>query len=247
MKKIVFYSIVLCFQYISLAYGWEVRVLPVSRDPMTGQWNALFGHDVAGEWSDFKIEGTKEKKASFYAAQALEKQTHGAYRLSAKDIESSKASIRLANGDFLYAVPVNYISDPNLHKMMHRSVQRDLTKDFFVWLPMEELLQHRTVVKLFRGKEVYKVDQKFRSLMLQHWNKELAPALNARSDAKRFNIRETNNRLTRYIDGKPVPVLNQKITQARIIRTRLGVTPKQKTHNKIVAQSGRKVAKREYV
>lgn len=249
MKKIL--CILFFLQYNALIYSWKVNVLPVSRDPMTAQWNILFGRDAGGQWSDFKMEGDKEKRMYRSIAQGLEKQTHGAYKLNAQEIETRTVLLKLGDGNFLCAIPLEYISDPRLHSIMKKVESRDLTKDLFVWLPIEEVFKRRTVVKLFRGQEAYKVDQDIRSLVMQHWNRSLAPALNALADVKKINVPVVQNPSRRYIDSKQnvIAQSQQKVSQARKIRTlQKNVKLNTKKPNHVVAHASKqRVTGRENV
>lgn len=116
MKKLIFCIIVSYFQYSSLAYSWEVRVIPVTQDSMTGQWTGLFSHDVVYGWSDFRQRCSEEKEINNCISELLSKQTNGAYTISSQQLEKTRSYSKLANGDFIYCIPVEYISASHLHK-----------------------------------------------------------------------------------------------------------------------------------
>ena len=180
MKRVLYCIVIAYLQYISLSYGWEAHVIPVYKDARTNQWSGLFGHNTYYGWSDFKQSFSKQKKAPHSAAQALNKQTNGAFNITVEQIKKIKSYTQLANGDRAYFVPVKYVSAPNLHKKMNETVECDITNDKFVWLSMDEVFRHRTVVKLARGKtSLFVFDYTIRNLIKENWYSKILPELNA--------------------------------------------------------------------
>src|SRR5581483_6847440 len=145
MKKLLL-IVMMFLNYTIVLYAWEVHVIPVYKDPTTGSWSGLFGYNAKPSWSDFKRIGIAQSTLYCDIAQLLCQQTHNAYILNPYYIEKLSSYVRLANGDILYCVPVDYLSTTKLHKTMETAHERDLTKQKFFWAPIEEVLKHRTIV-----------------------------------------------------------------------------------------------------
>lgn len=230
MKKLILCIIVAYVQYSTVAYSLEVRVVPVNRDKMTGHWNGLFGHDIALGWSDFRQKCSDEKEIASSIADMLQRQTHSAYTISAQQIENTKSSLRLSNGDILYCIPVDYISAPTLHKKMEESKQRDLTKDRFVWIPMDEVLRRRTVVKVARGNtSLFVFDIATRNNIKEHWYTKMLPELNA-ADPKKPYQRRQSDAVKKYLEVK------KNNSEPKTVKSRMVASkklPESSKHSKI--------------
>jgi hypothetical protein len=211
MKKIILCSIALYLQYTSVSFGREVRIVPVNKDAMTGHWNGLFGHDCTFGWGEFRQRITEEADIHLAIMQSLQKQTHGVYSLSIEQIKNAQSYVQLANGDVLYCIPVDYISAPMLHKKMEASAQRDLTKDKFVWLPIDELLRRRTLIKCARGKtSLFVFDWGIKNLMKTYWHTSLLPQLHCVYSQKPFQFSQKDH-IKKYLENKQKPKQLKKV------------------------------------
>lgn len=194
---------VICFQYIIAAFGCEVHVIPVCKDTRTNIWSGLFGRNAGLDWSSFKQYCEFECDAAECAAQLLYHQTNGAYKVSKQDLEKI-AHVEVSNGSHIYCVAVDFISAPMLHKKMRKPLDPRLTKDQFAWIPMDELMRRRTVVKLAREHMLqYKFDNTFRRMLKDVWYTKILPELQAGYYKKMPNPWYTNLRTRDAITCRP--------------------------------------------
>lgn len=179
MKKAIV-IILFSLQYTSLLVAREVRVVPLYQERLTGKWCGLFAHDSGGMWSTIKQRMDGAGDALTCALEALKKQTNGVYSLDKETMQKFESSITLKNGDVLCCLPVKHMTVPVLQKKMIKSVEQDTQKDKFVWLPMEDVLSHVTVVKIIRNMTMrYKFETITRTVLKSYWESLLQPRLNA--------------------------------------------------------------------
>lgn len=211
MKKLIFCIIAVYLQYSSLTYSWEVRVIPVYRDTMTGHWSGLFSHDIVYGWSEFRQKCFDEKGICSCISQMLSQQTNGAYIISPQIVEKIQSRSRLDNGDIIYCIPVEYISTAQLHKKMEESPERNLTNDKFAWIPIDEVLRHRTVVKVARGNSsLFVFDFDTRNIIKEFWPKKLLPALSADNPRKKHQPLQSET-VKRYLEVKQNKIASKEI------------------------------------
>ena len=74
--KYLFTYIYLYINIMEAPTKWRGRVLPVSLNKLTNEWNILLGHDRSGYWSDFSLPGKKGISAQNIAQHALYYQTN---------------------------------------------------------------------------------------------------------------------------------------------------------------------------
>lgn len=203
MKKFTYCIILLYLQFNSLSFAWQVRVVPVYKDTMTGQWSGLFGHTAAHKCSDFNQEGQDPEQGAHCAAKILEKQTHGRYVVSSEELAKIKSRLTLDNGDVLYFVPVEYASGPELYARKQKAAKLNMVEptrtDHYVWIPFEELLARKTIIKMARDRTFfYTFNNDIQTIIEARWDNEILPSLNA------MNYKNTQKVLITKKSAKPI-------------------------------------------
>jgi len=172
--------ILFVLQYTTVTVCKEVHVVPLYQERLTGRWCGLFARDAGGLWSTFKQTMADGTDALTCALRALKEQTNGVYSLDKQSMQKVCAEITLNNGDVVCCLPVKHMTIPLLQRKMVSSVEQDTKKDNYIWLPMEDLLAHTTIVRMARNLMLqYKFDGATKALFKNHWLSFLQPHLNA--------------------------------------------------------------------
>ncbi len=248
MKKIITLFLVI-LQYTTLIISKEVHIVPLYQERLTGKWCGLFGRDAGGLWSTFKQKIEQESDADMLtsALQTLKEQTNGVYSFEKEGMQKLQSSIAFRSGDVVYCVPVEHMTIPMLQRKMVSSVDQDIRKDKFVWIPMEELLSRTTIVRTARNMKMrYKFDNFTKSVFNNHWESLLQPQLNAavnREKALAYAKRDEKKvayrakRVTKPAEQKPVV----EIAKVQTKRNRLATSHR---HNRYTTKSMKVAAKK---
>lgn len=176
MKKFLL-LLLFIIQYSANTFSREAHVIPLYQERLTNKWCALFAHDAGGLWSMFSKEFVNDKDALTYAMQALKEQTNGVYSFSEENLYSTLA---LENGDKVYCVPVKHMTIPMLNKKVTSSVDQNVKKDKYLWLPIEDVLARNTVTKMARNvTSRYRFNTITKAVFKNYWEPYFQPDLNA--------------------------------------------------------------------
>lgn len=195
MKKIIL--LISLIEYSAILFSKEVHVVPVYQERLTNKWCALFAHDAGGLWNMFKQEFDSNDNVFECAARALQEQTNGTYKFDSKDLQH-QPSLTFNNGKLVVCcIPVKHMTLPMLNKKMASSLDQNVIKDKYLWLPVDDILARTTVVKTARNMTMrYKFDGITRAVFKQHWESYFQPRLNAQVNKQ--------NALALLKKGKPV-------------------------------------------
>jgi len=176
-KLLFFFSFLMMHHF---AYGWIGRVLPVSYDKSSGQWNILLGHDKGTDtWSDFKGDGSGTGlKANIVALKALSEQTNGQYNF----INASPKMFYINDKDnWFHILPVNYISGRDLYDKARNNL-----KDDFKWISLDDVLKSKQV----QHKKGGKIDDYLYWFIKNHAAKELEGKSPKKEEKDDFEIHQ---------------------------------------------------------
>ncbi len=179
MKKTLTIAIFIIYlQFIAYGNAWQLRLIPLTKDTMTGEWSALLCHDLRYGCMELSkpmvLEAVNSSEISTFFSVA----TNGSYAYSAQDLEKKCCSFRLSNGDLICYIPVPYISAGLINKKAHESSDLTVTKNNFVWLPIHEILQRRTIVKSAHGRSIaYMLELDIKKYFKEHWYTTVLPKM----------------------------------------------------------------------
>lgn len=135
MKNLVILSITSFFCVttgMTPQHQWLGRAVPMAFNKATGEWSVLFRLNPAtGFWEDFAMPGNAGERGDIPAARALKNQTNGKYTPSMQGVPSFKTT----KNDFVYFVPVTYISGRDLYGSTRNQFASD-----FAWIPAREII-----------------------------------------------------------------------------------------------------------
>lgn len=179
MKKVLM-LILIIVQYTTVVISKEVYIIPVYQERLTGKWCGLFAHDAGGLWSMFKQKMVNETDPLASALQGLKEQTNGVYSYARNEKHKPHSLLTLNDGNVICCVPIQHMTIPMLQQKMVKSVDQDIRKDKFIWVPMEDLLARTTIVRSARNMTTRcKFDDFTKSIIKNYWESLLQPQLNA--------------------------------------------------------------------
>ena len=144
LKKISFTGLALLVSFG--AQAWKGRVVPMSYDTRSGEWNVLLHLDSEGHWSDFWAEGRRGERGDSVAQRALEYGTKSTYTVGNASLTGVPWK-ETTGHDFVHFVPVRYVSGRDLYQTAS-AVGND-----FVWVPVSSILASTGDVQLGRRSE----------------------------------------------------------------------------------------------
>lgn len=195
MKKQLYLRLLICFQ-ISCAYGWDAIIVPLSYNKTLDQWNVLVGKNADDTWSVFRKEG-HGRGAHQFAAAALNEQTNDTYTIDPESVRSTPFK-RLANGDVVHFVPVNYIDAPTIYKRVESSGGNRIKNDF-AWLPVGEIINNETITKTVRGRlRTYAFSQGTRRILGDHVHNALNEIAGKGTSAQQQRLSSSQQSVTSW-------------------------------------------------
>ena len=173
MKKSLMVPLLLVFlQCIFYSHPWQLRLVPLCKDTMTGGWHALFWHDAYNGCKELHKSMDSSSFTSNEISTFLTSSTHGLYTYSPEQLEKISCSIRLSNGDIVCYIAVPYVCANDFNKKTITGYHN------FIWMPIEELLRRRTIVKSPRGRSMaYILDMNIKKYFQDYWYSTVLPIM----------------------------------------------------------------------